>query len=85
MSLSRQNNDASEYEAIKLIENFILYIHSGTLAPAWIFLDSGLDTTLTTVELALYTEAMISNRKMTELVNYLSRVADSYADMDFWV
>ena len=85
LSLSRQNNEASEYEAIKLIEDFIQYIHSGTLAPAWIFLDSGLDSTLTTVELALYSEAMTSKSKMTELVIYLSRVADSYANMDFWI
>ena len=83
LSLSRQNNDASEYEAVKLIEDFTRYIHAGSLEPAWTYLDSGLDLSLTTAELALYSEAMTSKTKMTELVEQLSHVADSYANMDF--
>ena len=83
LSLSQEDNDASEYKAIELIEEFIHYIYSGILAPAWIFLDSGLDLSLTTAELTLYAEAMTSKGKMTELVEYLSHMADSYANMDF--
>ncbi len=70
-------------EAIALIERFIDYVRSGPLAPAWMYLDSGLDLVLTMAQSREYALAMASENAMEELVERLSYFNDRYTNMDF--
>ncbi len=70
-------------DAIKLIKGFIDYIRSGSLAPAWIYLDSDLDLVLTMSQAGIYSSAMTSEDDMKELTVYQEYMFDKYADMDF--
>ena len=73
----------SDREAITLIEEFITYLRSGELSPAWIYVDSYMDTVLTFAQDGTYGDAMASEDAMNEFVEYLSYWEDVYINMDF--
>ena len=75
----------AEREAISTIEHFIESIRTGPLAPAWTYLDTGMDLVLTRARWGYYEEAMESMDSMKELVDMESRIADAYADMDWFL
>ena len=83
LALSRRSKDSSDHDAIALIQDFISYIRSGPLAPAWIYLDSGEDLILTMAQDGTYGLAMASEEAMTEFVEGLSYFSDMYANMDW--
>ena len=83
LSLLLQKHDSSEHDAIALILEFIEYIRSGSLAPAWIYLDYGLNSNLTMALNGEYSLAMKSEETMTELVKELSYRIDRQVNMDF--
>ena len=73
----------SDNEAIMLIEEFIAFIRSGELAPAWIHLDNYLDTVLTFAQDDTYRVAMASEDAMNDFVEYMSYMDDLHTNMDF--
>ena len=83
LSLSRRDRGSSDHEAISLIRDFINYIRSGPLAPAWIFLDGGEDLILTMAQSGEYSLAMESEEAMTEFTEHLSYILAMYENMDF--
>ena len=83
LSLSRESQRSSEVEAVALIKEFIDYIRAETLAPAWIYLDSGENLILTKVLSGEYRLAMMSEEDMTKFTEYQVYISDMYADMDF--
>ena len=83
LALSRRSKGSSDHDAIALIQDFISYIRSGPLAPAWIYLDSGEDLILTMAENGTYGLAMASEEDMTEFVEGLSCFSDMHANMDW--
>ena len=84
LNLSRRSEDPSDHDAIVLIQDFISYIRSGPLAPAWIYLDSGEDLILTMAQSGEYGHAMASSDAMTEFVESLTYFNDMHANMDWW-
>ena len=66
-----------------MIQDFISYIRSGPLAPAWIYLDSGEDLILTMAQSGEYGLAMVSDEAMTEFTEGLSYFNDMHANMDW--
>ena len=68
---------------IATIEEFIEYLRSGQLVPAWVYLDGGLDTGLTAWQLSVLYAAMESPEAMEDLVGFLSSEADKVANMEF--
>ena len=72
-----------DHEAIALIKQFIDFIRSGPLAPAWIYLDSGLNLVLTMARSGEYGLAMASEDAMDELVDQLSNLDSRNRNMDF--
>lgn len=83
LSLSRRSDDPSDHAAIALIQDFISYIRSGPLAPAWIYLDSGEDLILTMAQSGEYELAMASEEAMTEFTEGLTYFNDMHANMDW--
>ena len=83
LTLSSDGQSSSEVGAVALIKEFIDYIRSGTLAPAWIYLDSGENLILTKALSGEYRRAMISKEAMTEFTEYQSYISDMYANMEF--
>ena len=83
LALSRRSKDSSDHDAIALIQDFISYIGSGPLAPAWVYLDSGEDLILTMAQSGTYELAMASEEDMTEFVEGLSYFSDMHANMDW--
>ena len=77
------NQCMSDREAIALIEEFIAYIRAGELSPAWIYVDSYMDTVLTFAEDGRYGKAMASEDAMNDFVEYLSYLEDVHDNMDF--
>ena len=75
----------AESEAISSIERFIKCIKTGPLAPAWTFLDTGMDLVLTQARYGHYKHALRSMDSMEELVEMETYFADAYADMDWWL
>lgn len=78
-------NGIDESQAISSIEQFIEFIRTGPLEPAWMFLDNGMDLVLTNAKTGYYKSAMASMDAMSELVEIETRIADAYADMDWWL
>ena len=71
-------------EALAAIEKFIDHLWSGKLAPAKIYLqNSELPLILPMASEGTYAKAMASVTEMTELVDYLERVHDRAANMDW--
>ena len=83
LALSRPSKGGSDHDAIALIQDFTSYIRSGPLTPAWIYLDSGEDLTLTMAQNGTYGLAMVSEESMTEFVEGLSYFSDMHANMDW--
>ena len=83
--ISRIDSDSFDHRAIILIQEFIDYIRTGQLTPAWIYLDEGLDLVLKTAQSGKYKLAMQSEENMKEFTEYLNFVVDSYANMEFWI
>ena len=83
LALSWGSKGSSDHNAIALIQDFISYIRSGSLAPAWIYLDSGEDLILTMAGNGTYGLAMASEEDMTEFVEGLSYFNDMHANMDW--
>ncbi len=83
LELSRWNSSTSDHDAIVLIQDFISFIRSGPLAPAWIYLDSGEDLILTMAQSGEYGLAMASEEAMTEFTEGLSYFNDMHANMDW--
>lgn len=83
--ISRLDRDSFDHKAIVLIQEFINYIRSGQLAPAWLYLDEGLDSVLTMAQNGQYKLAMESEDSMRELTEYLTFVLESSINMDFWI
>ncbi len=74
---------SSDHETITLIQEFVRYIRSGSLAPAWIYLDSGEDLVLTMAQSGEYRLAMQSEEAMKEFTEYFTYLSDMYANMEF--
>ena len=72
-------------DAISSIESFIEFLRAGPLAPAWVYLDSGMDLVLTQASSGYYSSALDSIESMQELVDEETYFADAYADMDWWM
>ena len=70
-------------DAIKTINDFIEYLRSGRLSPAWMFLDSHLDTILTEAQSGTYDDAMASEDSMRSFIEYREYLEDMHANMDF--
>ena len=83
--ISRLDRDSFDHNAITLIQDFIGYIRSGQLAPAWIYLDEGHDSVLTMAQNGQYELAMESEDSMRKLTEYLSFVFESSINMDFFI
>ena len=83
LSLSLTDRGPSDHEAIVLMQDFIKYIRSGPLAPAWIYLDSGEDLVLTMAKNGKYKLAMTSEEAMQEFTEYMSYIHDIHANMDY--
>ena len=73
----------AESEAIASIEQFVEYIRTGPLAPAWIYLDTGMRLVLTEARWGHYEYAMESIDSMQELVDMETYIDDINADMDW--
>ena len=78
-----KGNVIDESQAISSIEHFVDYIRNGPLAPAFAYLDNGMDLVLTNARTGYYKSAMGSMDSMDELVEIESRIADIYANMDW--
>ena len=81
----RNGRVVAESEAISSIEHFVECIRTGPLAPAWTYLDSGLNLVLTQASRGYYKDAMESMDSMKELVEMETYFADAYANMDWWL
>ena len=79
-----KGNVIDENQAISSIEHFIDYIRTGALEPAWTYLDNGMDLVLTRASTGYYRNAMESMESMKELVEIENRIADDFANMDWW-
>lgn len=80
---SSQSNRFPDAVSLKLIGEFVDHIKTGPLAPAWIFLDSHLDTVLTEALDGTYDDAMSSEDDMKSFVQNREYIEDMYANMDF--
>ena len=83
LTLSRRSEDYSDHDAIALIQDFVSFIRSGLLAPAWIYLDSGEDLILTMAQDGTYQHAMASEETMTKFTEGLTYYSDMNANMDW--
>ena len=81
----RKSGGLAESDAISRIESFIECLKAGPLAPAWIYLDSGMDLVMTRGSGGYYSSALESMESMQELVDVETYIADAYADMDWWL
>ena len=82
----RRNNRSNLFpdaDALETIRKFVEYLRSGQLSPAWIFLDSHLNTILTDAQGVMYQEAMTSDDEMRSFVEYREYIEDMYTNMDF--
>lgn len=70
-------------EQVELMEDFIEYIRSGPLAPAWIYLDAGLSPSLLPGERHRLYSAMQSEEAMERLVEVESYFMDKHANMEY--
>ncbi|MCG8524184.1 MAG: hypothetical protein MI744_18420, partial [Pseudomonadales bacterium] len=76
--------DFVDHDAIELIERFIDHLWSGSRAPAKIYIqESQLPAILSYAKDGTYAKAMASEGDMAELCDYLVRLQDRHADMDF--
>ena len=83
--VTRLESGSFDQRAIELFKEFIDYIRSGHLAPAWNYLDEGHDLVLTMAQNGQYKLAMESEENMKEFTEYFSFFSDSYGNMDFWI
>ncbi len=81
----RESRSLAERDAIDGIESFISCLKAGPLAPAWTYLDSGMDLVMTRASSGYYSLALESMESMKELVDMETYIADAYADMDWWM
>jgi len=70
-------------EAIQLIHDFIAHMWSGDLSPAKIYVESGLPLILSHVGDGKYAQAMTSDEEMADFTDYLGRIFDDAANMDW--
>ena len=70
-------------EQIELIEDFMEFIRSGPLAPAWIYLDEGLNPSLIASHRSRLSAAMESETAMERLVEFESRLVDMHLNMEY--
>ena len=70
-------------QAIECIQDFVEHIRSGPLAPAWMFLDEGMDVVLTHAQDGTYKLAMKSEEDMQDFINYRTYLEEMYLNMDF--
>ena len=70
-------------EQIDLIADFIEFIRSGPLAPAWIYLDAGLNLSLIDSKRRELCAAMKSEAAMERLVEAKNHLMDRYLNMEF--
>lgn len=70
-------------EAMQLIHDFIAHMWSGDLLPAKIYIESGLPLILSHACDGIYTRAMESEEEMMGLTEYLNRMFDDAANMDW--
>ena len=78
-----RSKDLNGQDSFELAQRFINFLQTGSFAPAWIFLDSGLDTILTEAANGDYKVAMASEDKMRSFVEYREYVEDMHRNMDF--
>lgn len=69
--------------ALNVIEEFTCFLWAGSRAPAEIYIYSGLPIILTMGADGTYLNAMKSSKSMTDFVDYLSRISDDAANMDW--
>lgn len=72
-----------DHQAIACIQEFVDYIRSGPLAPAWMFLDERMDSVLTHAQDGTYELAMKSKENMQDFIDYQTYLEDMYSNMDF--
>lgn len=72
-----------DHDAIVLIRNFVEFFWSEDRSPAKIYIQSGLPLILTMVSDGKYGAAMFSDEDMEHFVEYLGRMMDDHANMDF--
>ena len=72
-----------DIKAIGVIRDFIEHIWSGPLAPARIYLETGLDLILTFAQNGEYVQAMTSEAEMQEYTNFLVHVWECMTNMEF--
>lgn len=65
------------------IEEFISRLWSNNRAPAQLYVEAGLPCILTYVSDGTYARAMQSKAEMTAFIDYLGRMMDDHANMDF--
>lgn len=70
-------------EAMQLIYDFIAHMWSGNVSPAKIYIEAGLPLILSHVCDGAYAQAMTSEEEMTDFTDYLSRMFDDAANMDW--
>ncbi len=70
-------------DEIAVINDFVDFIRSGDLEPAWVFIDAGLHPNLTAGGRRQLYDAMQSFEAMSRFVEYESLITDAYANMEF--
>ena len=70
-------------DEIDVINDFVDFIRSGDLEPAWVFIDAGLHPNLTAGGRRQLYDAMQSFEAMSRFVRYESLIVDAYANMEF--
>jgi hypothetical protein len=70
-------------ESMQLIHNFIAHMWSGDLSPAKVYIESGLPLVLSHVGDGSHAKAMTSDVEMTKFTDYLGRMFDDAANMDW--
>ena len=66
-----------------LIHGFMEHVKTGVLAPAWVYIDSGLPLILTEAKKGKYQDAMKSVEAMEEYTDWMAGLADYYANMEW--
>ena len=70
-------------ENIELIKDFVSYVRSGALAPAWVYIDRGGTANLVEARDGGYREVMVSVEAMQRYADGWEYLADMYMNFDF--
>ena len=70
-------------ENIELIKDFVSYVRSGALAPAWVYIDRGGTANLVEARDGRYREVMVSVEAMQRYADSWEYLADMYMNFDF--